>query len=65
MNGVYFLAVETDLGLAVNYVGTGFMCIQRKVFEDIINKYPQIEYKTDVRASINNKRETKDVTSHS
>ena len=34
------------------------MCIERKVFQDIIKKYPEIEYKTDVRANIDNKRET-------
>jgi hypothetical protein len=36
-------------------------CIERKVFTDIIKKYPDIEYKTDVRANIDNKRETIEV----
>jgi len=31
-----------------DYAGTGFMCIQRNVFEIIIKKYPQIEYLTEV-----------------
>ena len=37
------------------------MCIERKVFEDIINKYPQIKYKTDIRAKIDDHREKKEV----
>ena len=37
------------------------MCIQRKVFETIIEKYPSIKYNTDVRAKIDEKRETKEV----
>jgi hypothetical protein len=41
----------------VNYAGTGFMCIERIVFETILNKYPSIEYLSDVKANINNKRE--------
>jgi hypothetical protein len=45
----------------VNYAGTGFMCIERKVFEQIIKKYPEIKYKTDVRAKIDDKRETQEV----
>jgi hypothetical protein len=45
----------------VNYAGTGFMCIERKVFQEIIKKYPQIKYKTDVRAKLDNKREPKEV----
>ena len=43
----------------VNYAGTGFMCIEREVFEKILKKYPSIEYLTDVKAKINNKREVK------
>lgn len=45
----------------VNYAGTGFMCIQRNVFEKIIDAYPEISYKTDVRAVIDNERESKEV----
>ena len=37
----------------VDYAGTGFMCIERKVFETIIEKYPTIKYQTDVVANIN------------
>ena len=47
---------ENDKGFKkVNYAGTGFMCIQRKVFEMILEQYPQIKYKTDVVAEINKK----------
>ena len=35
------------------------MCIQRKVFETIIEKYPTIEYLTDVQAKIDGERELK------
>ena len=42
-----------------DYVGTGFMCIKREVFETIIKKYPEIEYLSDVNASIDNKNLTK------
>jgi hypothetical protein len=53
---------DNDQGFKkVNYAGTGFMCIERKVFEDIINKYPQIKYKTDIRAKIDDEREKKEV----
>jgi len=31
-----------------DYAGTGFMCIQRSVFQTILKKYPQIEYLTEV-----------------
>ena len=41
----------------VNYAGTGFMCIERNVFETIIEKYPSIEYLSDVKANINGNRE--------
>ena len=41
----------------VNYVGTGFMCIERIVFETIIKKYPSIEYLSDIKANIDGKRE--------
>jgi hypothetical protein len=59
--GKYDLS-DNDKGFKkVNYAGTGFMCIERKVFETIKNKYPQIKYKTDVRANIDDKRETQDV----
>ena len=59
--GKYDLS-DNDKGFKkVNYAGTGFMCIERKVFEIIKNKYPQIKYKTDVRAKIDDKRETQDV----
>ena len=59
--GKYDLS-DNDKGFKkVNYAGTGFMCIERKVFEDIIKKYPEIEYKTDVRANIDNKRESMEV----
>jgi len=59
--GKYDLA-DNDKGFKkVNYAGTGFMCIERKVFEDIIKKYPDIKYKTDVRANIDNKRESMEV----
>ena len=37
-----------------DYVGTGFMCIKREVFETIIKKYPEIEYLSDISASIDN-----------
>ena len=45
----------------VSYAGTGFMCIKKNVFETIIKKYPEIEYKTDVRANLNDKREPESV----
>ena len=41
----------------VNYVGTGFMCIERIVFETIIKQYPSIEYLSDVKAKIDGSRE--------
>ena len=57
-----FSLSDNDKGFKkVNYAGTGFMCIERKVFEEIIKKYPDIKYKTDVRANIDNKRETMEV----
>ena len=37
------------------------MCIKRKVFQTIIDKYPQIEYQTDVRAKLDDKREPESV----
>ena len=59
--GPYDLS-ENDKGFKkVNYAGTGFMCIQRKVFEMILEQYPQIKYKTDVVAEINKKRESSKV----
>ena len=39
-----------------DYVGTGFMCIKREVFETIIKKYPEIEYLSDINAKIDNKQ---------
>ena len=35
-----------------DYAGTGFMCIQRNVFETIIKKYPQIEFKSDIQVKL-------------
>ena len=53
---------DNDKGFKkVNYAGTGFMCIERQVFEKIIKEYPSIEYQTDVRAKIDDKRETQEV----
>ena len=53
---------DNDKGFKkVNYAGTGFMCIQRSVFEVIKEQYPQIAYKTDVRAKLNEKLESEDV----
>ena len=49
---------ENDKGFKkVNYVGTGFMCIERIVFETIIKQYPSIEYLSDVKAKIDEKKE--------
>ena len=49
---------DNDKGFKkVNYAGTGFMCIERIVFETILKKYPSIEYLSDVKANINNKRQ--------
>jgi len=49
---------DNDKGFKkVNYAGTGFMCIERIVFETILKKYPNIEYLSDVKANIDNKRE--------
>ncbi len=49
---------DNDKGFKkVNYAGTGFMCIERIVFETILKKYPTIEYLSDVKANIDNKRE--------
>ncbi len=42
-----------------DYAGTGFMCIKKEVFETILKKYPNIEYKSDVVAHINNKNKRK------
>ena len=59
--GKYDLS-DNDKGFKrVNYAGTGFMCIERKVFKTIIDKYPSIKYQTDVQAKINEKRETSEV----
>ena len=44
----------------VNYAGTGFMCIERQVFEKIIKEYPSIQYQTDVRAKVDDVRESYD-----
>jgi len=33
------------------------MCIERIVFETILKKYPSIEYLSDVKANIDNKRQ--------
>ena len=41
-----------------DYVGTGFMCIKKEVFETILKKYPQITYKSDVIVNVNNKKES-------
>ena len=38
-----------------DYAGTGFMLIKREVFEKIKNKYPSIEYRSDVVAKIDDK----------
>ena len=52
---------DNDKGFKkVNYAGTGFMCIERQVFETIIKKYPSIQYQTDVRAKIDDVRESYD-----
>jgi len=49
---------DNDKGFKkVNYAGTGFMCIERIVFETILKKYPSIEYLSDVKANIDNKRQ--------
>ena len=45
----------------VTYAGTGFMCIERKVFEIIKEHYPEIEYKTDVRAKLDNELQKKEI----
>jgi hypothetical protein len=45
----------------VTYAGTGFMCIQRNVFDVIIDQYPQIKYRTDVRAKLDNKLEPEEI----
>jgi hypothetical protein len=37
------------------------MCIQRKVFETLIDKFPHLQYKTDVRAEIDKKIESKEI----
>lgn len=53
---------DNDKGFkTVTYAGTGFMCIQRNVFNVIIEHYPEIKYKTDVRAKIDNKLEPEEV----
>jgi len=50
---------DNDKGFKkVNYAGTGFMCIERQVFEKIVKEYPSIEYQTDVRAKIDDKRDS-------
>jgi hypothetical protein len=55
--GTYDLK-DNDKGFKkVNYAGTGFMCIERKVFDTIIEKYPEIEYQSDVRTKIDGKIE--------
>ena len=49
---------DNDKGFKkVNYAGTGFMCIERIVFETRLKKDPSIEYLADVKANINNKRQ--------
>ncbi len=49
---------DNDKGFKkVNYAGTGFMCIERIVFETIIKKYPSIEYFSDIKANIDNIRQ--------
>ncbi len=41
--------IRPDHLQAVKYIGTGFMCIAREVFERMILKYgPQIEYTSDI-----------------
>jgi len=45
----------------VNYAGTGFMCIERHVFEILIKEYPEIEYQSDIVAKIGEKYETQSV----
>ena len=53
---------DNDKGFKkVNYSGTGFMCIERKVFKILMKEYPSLKYKTDVIAQINNIRESKQV----
>ncbi len=47
-----------------DYAGTGFMLIQRKVFKTIIDKYPSIEYLTDVSAKIDGKKSIKGKTEY-
>jgi len=59
--GKYDLA-DNDKGFKkVTYAGTGFMCIERQVFEKIIDAYPEIQYKTDVRAKLDDKLEPESV----
>lgn len=55
--GKYDFNDNTDGYKVCDYAGTGFMCIQRKVFETIIEKYPNIEYLSDVKAKIDGERE--------
>ena len=45
----------------VNYAGSGFMCIERHVFEILKTEYPQIEYQSDIVAKIDEKYETESV----
>ena len=55
--GKYNFNDNTNGYKVCDYAGTGFMCIQRKVFETIIEKYPSIEYLSDVKAKIDGERE--------
>ena len=57
--GQYDFSDNDDGFKKCDYAGTGFMCIKREVFETIKEKYPSIEYKSDVVAKINEK-----MTSH-
>ena len=51
---------ENDNGFKLcDYAGTGFMCIEKNVFKTIIEKYPEIEYLSDVSAKINGTKEVK------
>lgn len=46
--------IEGDL-IDVKYAATGFMLIQRSVFEKMIEKYPELEYKNDLPFEDNRK----------
>ena len=50
--GKYSFKENTNGFKKCDYAGTGFMCIKRKVFDRIKEKYPSIEYKSDVEVTI-------------